>query len=206
MPTVKDIHAHVFAYILDAIETENMGIDNPTHKQLVNYVYETFQGEFMHPNVLRQYGNESGAFAAWLQGLPSVINIDFYYHDIDKLGHKWGILGTNSRIKAVEDFRSNWWNRIAMAFFVMKNRLANQDNLPENALLVSAEITPLAYTTLGKLRTGFWLAHEDIREHFKPTHRHDDYSHAIQNEFAEFVKDLRESKRITEKLASRASL
>lgn len=48
-------------------------------------LFNNFESEFNYDNNKKRYPNFTQRFAEWLKGLPSYINIPFYYNDIREL-------------------------------------------------------------------------------------------------------------------------
>ena len=82
---------NIRAYILDNTTAENYEIKQPeTFKETAAFIMDTFRAEHWNSaNIRRYYGNnEYNSFAAWAQGLPSVLDTCYYYNRsaVDDLG------------------------------------------------------------------------------------------------------------------------
>lgn len=127
----KELNQIIRNYILSAIDLDGYdqykGVQLNEHDRL-QAVYTIFKSEYCYPQNLQRYGSEQNVFAQWLMGLPSCINIAFENYRILELGREWGFLSqvesetvNNSYKKTLErkedKFISEWFARIAMAFF-----------------------------------------------------------------------------------------
>jgi hypothetical protein len=118
---------HAFNYILDSIDGDGYGVELTTDKQKVDFVYDTFKSEYAHQ--IKYYGNEVRAFAEYLAGLPSCINIEFRNFYILEMAKQWGSIPENATEKQEEKILSNWFNYIAINFFQLRAKLSLKENL-----------------------------------------------------------------------------
>jgi hypothetical protein len=95
-------------YLLKGIDSEAYDIITTTNTEKLAFLHDTFKKEngFMIPRVGYQT-----ALCGWLQGLPSVINIEFMNHNILILGEKFGMVLNTEKKK--DDFLNSWFNRCA---------------------------------------------------------------------------------------------
>lgn len=133
----KTINDLAFNYILSAIDCSGytvMGTDPAgnltelpviceTDAQKVNFVMETFESEYIHPN--NRTGNMVNLFREYLMGLPSCINIDFENYKILEIAKQWGNLPANATERQEDKIIGNWFNDIANKFFQLHRRLNN---------------------------------------------------------------------------------
>lgn len=120
MTTTKERNQKIEQYILDCIDPSGYNVRAVNDRQKLNFIYSTFKKEYGHH--VKRYGNETKAFAEWLKGLPSSIGIDFENYAIEALLIKWGILSEKDSNYKKTSYISQWFERIAIRFFVMFNR------------------------------------------------------------------------------------
>lgn len=92
--------------------------DYPLYTDIQN-IYYIFKKEYVHKN--NQFMNEEILFKEWLQGLPSVLTVPFYNHDIIENAKKAGFdINTEYR---ENQFLDTYWSRLSNAFFTLKENL-----------------------------------------------------------------------------------
>jgi hypothetical protein len=131
----------VFNYILDCIDLENYTRIGYTHEGKVNRVYEIFKDEYGHN--IKYYGSEQIAFANYLAGLPSCINVDYQNYKILELAKLWGSIPEDATERQEEKILGNWFNFISVNFFQLRNKIKNKSNLPKQY-----KIQPEDFSTL----------------------------------------------------------
>ncbi len=101
-------------YILAAIhfEGENGETFN-TEEEKIRELMRRFTSEYWYPANQQRYGTMTKAMGSWLQGLPSEIDVAFYYNEIDSLLTEWGYIKDNSRDSTIERERENYWLYLA---------------------------------------------------------------------------------------------
>jgi hypothetical protein len=125
--------------IIDNIDFE--GYENIKQNTLfdkINSVYDTFIIEYGHE--IKRQGNIK-AFTEWLQGLPSVLTVPFYYYEILENAKKFNIdfftvtciidndppneimLEGESLSRKEDIFLNAYFENLAIAFFDLKNNL-----------------------------------------------------------------------------------
>jgi hypothetical protein len=99
-------------FLSSAISFEDMPNLSNTEKaeQLKKSLYS--EGCFDAYN-LKRYGTYQNCLSNHLQGLPSYINIPFYYCDIIELAKKLGSLPEKSTEKQENKICTNYWNYMA---------------------------------------------------------------------------------------------
>lgn len=122
------VKKHTFNYILNSIDGDGYGVNLATDKQKIDFVYNTFKSEYAH-NIKYYGGNEVRAFAEYLPGLPSCINIEWRNVYILQMAKEWGALPGNATEKQIDKILANWFNYIAINFFQLRNKLATKENL-----------------------------------------------------------------------------
>lgn len=104
----------VYQYILDSIDSSEYGVDTPTDKEKLQFLFDMFKNEQGY-NIGRM--GLHGAFMEWIQGLPSSFNIDFNNYDILQLAKKWGSLPANATERQEDKILANYWNLITVNTF-----------------------------------------------------------------------------------------
>jgi hypothetical protein len=111
--------------IIDNIDFDGYGISNDGYLyDKIKTLYNIFRKEygFMIDRV-----GEVNAFKEWLQGLPSVLTVPFYNHDIINNAREAGLLTAGDEDWFKEDqedkFLDRYWTRLANAFFTLKDNL-----------------------------------------------------------------------------------
>lgn len=107
--------------IIDNIDLESYELSNDGYLyDKIKTVYNIFKSEYVHDN--NKHMNEQKLFADWLQGLPSVLTVPFYYHDILKNVKDFD--GRTFATEKQEDyFLNSYWTRLSNAFFTLKENL-----------------------------------------------------------------------------------
>ena len=115
----KNLNYNVFAYILDHIDSAAYNVKTNTEKEKLQFLADTFKSEYGH--MISRIGNQK-ALEEWYQGLPSAINIDYTYYDIEKLARKWGSISPNATDSQINKITSNWFNFLAAKTIVLFNK------------------------------------------------------------------------------------
>lgn len=106
-------------YILSCISTEGYGVSAQTTEEKLKFIVDTFKSEYGYN--INKYGKYR-AFSEWLQGLPSSMNIAFYYSEIIELGKQMGFLKPEASEKSEDSFTDQWFNRLTIQFTAMCGR------------------------------------------------------------------------------------
>lgn len=111
------------SYILAAInfEGEN-GKTFTTEEEKITELMRRFKSEYWYPANQAYYGTMTKALASWLQGLPSEIDIAFYYNEIDSLLIEWGYLKHTSRESTIDRERDQYWLYLAGELITIAKR------------------------------------------------------------------------------------
>jgi hypothetical protein len=121
MKLTKQNREDIEQYILKAIDTDGYDsytADVVTDKERLAFVLSTFKAEYGW--AIKKQG-ELKAFAEWLGGLPSCINIDYNNFVILDLAEKWG-QRTDTEARA-DKILNGWFDFIAhQTFKLMKKR------------------------------------------------------------------------------------
>lgn len=110
-------------YILAAInfEGEN-GKTFTTEEEKITELMRRFKSEYWYPANQQRYGTMTKALASWLQGLPTGIDIAFYYDEIDSLLIEWGYLKHTSRESTIDRERDQYWLYLAGELITIAKR------------------------------------------------------------------------------------
>jgi hypothetical protein len=115
----KAFNALVYPYILNAID--NSGYDSSkkltTDKEKLEFLAQTFVGEYCYPENIRYYGTIQDVMKNWIMGLPSSFNIDFENYRIIEIAKEWHSLRHNATEKSEDKIIENWFNLIAFKTF-----------------------------------------------------------------------------------------
>jgi ABC-type transporter MlaC component len=105
-------------YILDIITNEDdLDFDKKSKVEKVYFLHRRFLDEYFDSYNQNKYkGNQRRAFASYLAGMPSCINIDYLTENILKLGKNWYNLSTE---KKEDDFVDAFFQTVANIFIDM---------------------------------------------------------------------------------------
>lgn len=106
----KGVQEKINEYILHNIDSEGYGRTLTNDRERIQFLMDTFKSEYGY-NINRMGAYK--AFVEWLSGLPSSINLPFYYYDIEKIGKQIGVLYENASQKKIDKFLENWFPFIA---------------------------------------------------------------------------------------------
>ena len=111
--------------IIDNIDFDGYGISNDGYLyDKIKTLYNIFKKEYGF--MIGRVG-EVNAFKEWLQGLPSVLTVPFYNHEILNNAREAGLLTAGDEDWFKEDqedkFLDRYWTRLANAFFTLKDNL-----------------------------------------------------------------------------------
>ncbi len=98
----------MFAYILDSVYSEDFDIKTMTDKERIGFLLDTFFDEKVKYDRRRMCVFD--LLREWLQGLPSAINVAFYYSDIAVTGK---CMGYCKDARSEAHFINNWWGILA---------------------------------------------------------------------------------------------
>lgn len=111
------------SYILAAIDFEGEnGKTFTTEEEKITELMRRFKSEYWYPANQQRYGTMTKAMASWLQGLPSGIDVAFYYDDIDSLLIEWGYLRETSREYIINRERDQYWLYLAGSLISIAKR------------------------------------------------------------------------------------
>ena len=103
-----------YKYIIDCIDSDAYDVETTGTKEKLQFLSDTFQKEFgWNIERIGQYK----AFQEWIQGLPSVFNIEFENYKILELAKKVGTLDKNATEEQEDRIIDNYWNFITVLTF-----------------------------------------------------------------------------------------
>jgi len=123
----KSVYTFYEQTIIDNIDFEGYGINNDGYLyDKIKTLYNIFKSEYVHDN--NKHLNEVFLFSEWLRGLPSCLSVPFYNFDILENAKKAGLIKVENVAPSVLDkkedqFLTYYWERLAQAFFTLKNNL-----------------------------------------------------------------------------------
>ncbi len=110
--TTKELNANVFAYILNAIDSEDYnGNKLNTDAEKLQFLADRFKSEFLCEYELKRNKTYQDCFKSWISGLA--IDIAYYDQDIIELAHKWNSIPVNSTDAQESKIVANWFHFIA---------------------------------------------------------------------------------------------
>ena len=82
--TRKEVKERIHSYIESHFDPTNYGREQEeftTFHDIAVFIFDTFAAEYRlnDPQTLRYYRTQENAFISWLQGLPSVLDPQYYY-------------------------------------------------------------------------------------------------------------------------------
>jgi hypothetical protein len=124
--------------IIDNIDLSPYDLSNDAYLyDKIKTTYNIFKKEYVHESNKRL--GEVRLFKEWLQGLPSILSVPFYNHEILQNAKKAGFFTVQIRINdgeietvpsegknlenLEERFLASYWERLANAFFTLKDNL-----------------------------------------------------------------------------------
>lgn len=102
--------------IVENIDFDGYGLDNDVNLyDKIKTLHNIFKLEYGW-NIERM--GEKKAFAEWLGGLPSVLTVPFYYHEMLENAKNYGM-----EIKDEDKFCEDYFMNLSDAFFTLKENL-----------------------------------------------------------------------------------
>lgn len=117
-------------YILNAINGESYDYSFNSNKDKIEFFFKTFRNEYGF--LIERYGLQK-ALTEYLQGLPSTLNIAFYYWEIREKLLNFGFITENTSEKYIEYLEQNWFKLLA-----------------ENLISLASYKSTLKYSTIKK--------------------------------------------------------
>lgn len=110
----------IHQYILDCVDSSGYGVETETDITKIVFLLNTFKAEYGW--AVQRMGNHK-AFAEWLQGLPSCLNIAFMNCDILALATKQGTLPDSPTEKQEDAILEKYWRYMTMRVFELHRKL-----------------------------------------------------------------------------------
>ena len=108
--------------IINNIDLETYDLNNDVYLyDKIKTTYNIFLQEYGHE--IKRQGSEVKAFEEWLSGLPSVLTVPFYNHEILNIGYVHGLVGAEATEEEEDKFLADYFNKLAVAFFTLKDNL-----------------------------------------------------------------------------------
>ena len=112
---MKQLTAHqktmIREYVLNSLSFD---IESDLKQDQIKELKNRFESEYWHDSNKKRYQNDKvQGLKNWLQGLPSGVDIDFTYYDIEKRLKNFGIITETTRESTIEKYISEWWDLVA---------------------------------------------------------------------------------------------
>ncbi|MCD4173146.1 hypothetical protein KX453_20100 [Escherichia coli] len=103
--------AMIRKYVLNSLSFD---IESGSEQDQIKELKNRFESEYWYDSNKKRYQNDKvQGLKNWLQGLPSGVNIDFTYYDIEQRLKDLGIITETTRESTIEKYVSEWWDLIA---------------------------------------------------------------------------------------------
>ncbi|WP_115447753.1 hypothetical protein [Escherichia coli] len=103
--------AMIRKYVLNSLSFD---IESGSEQDQIKELKNRFESEYWFDSNKKRYQNDKvQGLKNWLQGLPSGVNIDFTYYDIEQRLKDLGIITETTRESTIEKYVSEWWDLIA---------------------------------------------------------------------------------------------
>ena len=117
MRLTKDQNKTINQYITGCIDSSAYGVETITDAEKLSFLFQTFKREKQwHIDQNRE--SLVNIFKDWLQGLPTVLTIEFENYKILRLAKTWGSLPEKPTEKQEGKLLENYWD--FMAYRTMK--------------------------------------------------------------------------------------
>lgn len=98
-------------YVLNSLSFD---LESDLKQDQIKELKNRFESEFWYDSNKKRYQNDKvQGLKNWLQGLPSGVNIDFTYYDIEQRLKDLGIITETTRESTIEKYVSEWWDLVA---------------------------------------------------------------------------------------------
>lgn len=98
-------------YVLNSLSFD---LESDLKQDQVKELENRFESEYWYDSNKKRYQNDKvQGLKNWLQGLPSGVNIDFTYYDIEQRLKNFGIITETTRESTIEKYISEWWDLVA---------------------------------------------------------------------------------------------
>lgn len=103
--------AMIREYVLNSLSFD---IESGSEQDQIKELKNRFESEYWYDSNKKRYQNDKvQGLKNWLQGLPSGVNIDFTYYDIEQRLKDLGIITETTRESTIEKYVSEWWDLVA---------------------------------------------------------------------------------------------
>ncbi|EIM2934292.1 addiction module protein [Escherichia coli] len=103
--------AMIREYVLNSLSFD---IESGSEQEQIKELKNRFESEYWYDSNKKRYQNDKvQGLKNWLQGLPSGVNIDFTYYDIEQRLKDLGIITETTRESTIEKYISEWWDLVA---------------------------------------------------------------------------------------------
>lgn len=103
--------AKIREYVLNSLSFD---IESGSEQDQIKELKNRFESEYWYDSNKKRYQNDKvQGLKNWLQGLPSGVNIDFTYYDIEQRLKDLGIITETTRESTIEKYVSEWWDLVA---------------------------------------------------------------------------------------------
>lgn len=109
----------VKAYILDSIHGYEYSLSGEEDLTKVRGLFEAFYSEYSFQ--VERIGLQN-AIREWLQGLPSVIDVEHYNFHILPLCIEWGMITERSKEETKDKALDMYWNVLVYGLIVLGNK------------------------------------------------------------------------------------
>lgn len=97
-------------YVLNSLSFD---LESDLKQDQVKELKNRFESEYWYDSNKKRYQNDKvQGLKNWLQGLPSGVNIDFTYYDIEQRLKDLGIITETTRESTIEKYVSEWWDLV----------------------------------------------------------------------------------------------
>lgn len=98
-------------YVLNSLSFD---IESGSEQDQIKELKNRFESEYWYDSNKKRYQNDKvQGLKNWLQGLPTGVNIDFTYYDIEQRLKDLGIIPETTRESTIEKYVSEWWDLVA---------------------------------------------------------------------------------------------
>lgn len=103
--------AMIRKYVLNSLSFD---LESGSEQDQIKELKNRFESEYWYDSNKKRYQNDKvQGLKNWLQGLPSGVNIDFTYYDIEQRLKDLGIITETTRESTIEKYVSEWWDLVA---------------------------------------------------------------------------------------------
>ncbi|WP_105468701.1 hypothetical protein [Escherichia coli] len=98
-------------YVLNSLSFD---LESDLKQDQIQELKNRFESEYWYDSNKKRYQNDKvQGLKNWLQGLPSGVDIDFTYYDIEQRLKDFGIIADTTRESTIEKYVSEWWDLVA---------------------------------------------------------------------------------------------